>query len=700
LASPKPVNVAINGEPVANGVLAVSEELLPILGIAPALGRGFLAEEDAPGRNNVVVISDRFWREHFARAPDVLGREVIVDQVVCTVVGVLPPKRQMPVYMNYHVFQPLGFRPDGRAAQQYFMLGQLRPGISAPQAEERMAALKVDLPPGFQRYRAELKNSFATMAELQQLMRPEIYWVLIGAVGFLYGIACLNATNLMLVRMLGRKRELSIRLALGGGRRSLIRLLMLEGATLSVMASAAGVLVANWLVPLLMSLSQPSNNFKWSEWTLDPRALVVLCGLTVVTSLAIVLIPALRIARTDILEGLKDGGAAMGESPALGRLRGVFVVLQTAFAVILLTGTGLMVRSLEKLQDVNLGFDASQRMKISFSFPAGHVPQNEARLAVLKRLQGHLAHVPGVAEVALGTNHLLPGFYAGRTGVELTDGTAIKVSVDYMSDDFIKTAGMTLKHGRMLQQGSSEVMVNEAFAKARFGEEDPIGQVIQPVDKQFGNGGWQVVGLVADVRDTLRGAPGYHIYAPETWFPPALNTFIVQVSREPDPALAAALKQAVYAFDPKIVVSNVAAMTEMWERQSGYEIFVLSVLKVLSSLALTLTVVGVFTVLAYTVNRRMSEFGIRLALGATSRDLVGLVLSRGMLLVMLGVVSGLAGTFALTRYVQSLLFETPAHDPVVLGSVAAMLVIAAALACTWPAMRATKADVTRLLRSE
>lgn len=696
VVQPQQANVVIDGEPVEGVPYAVSPEALSVIGVQPALGRGFVPEDARDGR--AVLVSDSFWREQMNAAEDVLGREITVGETVCTVVGVLRPRQVMPPYFSARVYQAKEFRPETTPGRGFWMFARLTDGVSREQAERALATVKVDLPPRFQNLREQSKPALLTMPELQQVMRPEVYWVLVGAVGFLFAIACLNATNLMLVRILGRNRELSVRLALGGGHAGLVRLVMMESVTLSTAACVLGVLVANWMVPLLLALSDPRSDFRWDRWSLDGRALAALAGLAMVTSLVVAFVPALRLLRSTVLDGLKDGAGALGEGRGLARLRGGLVVLQTAFAVVLLTGAGLMVRTMARLESVPLGFDEEKLMKVQVSFPPGYVQGNDERLALLRRLQEHFTRLPGVSGAAYGTDNLMPGYYDSEIPVELKDGAQVPVKVDYVSANFLEMSGLTLKRGRFLPERGAEVMINESFARVRFGEADPVGQVLKPID---GNGGlWTVVGVVSDMRETLRDAPGFHVYAPETWYPPNMNTFVVRVSGGADSTMAAALKRAVYAFDPKIVPVIAAPLAETRGWQTYYESFVLSVLRVLSGIALVLTVVGVFSVLAYTVDRRMGEFGVRMALGATARDLVALVMRRGVALVMTGVVVGVGGALALTRYLQSLLFETAPNDPVVLGGVALVLFGASVVACVWPARRAAKVDVARLLRSE
>ena len=695
-------NVVLDGNPVGTFALAVSPNLLPMLGVTPTLGRGFLASEGVAGRNDVLVISDEFWRRNFNAAPDVLGQKMLVDQTVCTIVGVLGRGQMIPPYFYAHVYRPLVLQVNPATPWDpvLFVLGRLHAGVSRQAAEEALEKAVESLPPALTFVRDQ-RPTLSTMSELQKLYRPEVYWMLLGAVGFLYGIACLNATNLMLVRMLGRRRELSIRLALGGGRRRIIRVFLIESVVLSLLASVAGVLVANWLVPLFTTFWGSQTEGSWKAWSLGWRTIAALGGLSLLTGGAIVLVPAVRILHANIHAGLKDGGAALGESRRLARLRGLFVVLQAAFAVVLLTGAGLMVRTFQKFQTVNLGFDTAKRVKVVLDFPNGYVAEKEGRLALLRRLQDRLQHVPSVESVAYGTDVLMPGWYYGGSKVTLADGSPVEVKLDYVSPNFLETAGLKLTRGRWLTQSSgTDVMINESFAKVRFGHDNPIGQALKPLEGDKKSAGWLVVGVVGDVRENVRTAPGYHVYGPESWYPPAMTTLVVKLTRDPDSAGEGLLRRAIYEFDPKIVTSSVTSLVDTRNQQTVFEHFALAVLNVLSGIAIVLTVVGVFSVLAYTVDQRMTEFGVRLALGATARDLMILVTGRGLLLAGFGIALGMAGAVALTRFLQSLLYETPPYDPMVFGVVAGLLVLAAIAASMVPAVRATRADVSRLLKSE
>jgi putative ABC transport system permease protein len=701
-------NVVIDGQPVAAGWVGVSANLLPMLGITPRLGRGFLPGEDQDGADRVIVVSHRFWQRHLGGRSDALGRTITVGDQPCTVVGVLREAQNLPAYLYHEIYRPLSYRvnPAQPWIPSLFLWARMRPGFTRQQAWQSLDAVKLDVPAPLRPFVVNDHPVFTSIDEVNQVMRVETYWVMFGAVGFLYAIACLNASNLMLVRMLGQRRELCIRLALGGGRWRIVRLLAVESVTLAVAASLIGMLLANWLFPLLLRAAGNSAfAADWSSWHLNGRVLAVLGLLSIITSLAIVIIPAVRVLRTDIQSGLKDGGAALGESRALGRLRGTFVVVQAAFAVILLAGAGLMIRTFHQLRQVDLGFDPERRAKVQLGFPTDFPLDPEPRFARLREIQSELQRIPGVTAVGFGCDVMLSGYYVPQFSFERPGGSQLRASLLGFNADFHEASGFKLKSGRWLTPASTnEVLVNEAFARACWPGQDAVGQLLRPVgDGHFGPPewkGWVVAGVVGDVRTTLRAAPEYYLYSPEMWAPYNFNTFILRLARDYDEALAGTIRRKLYDYHPRLVVTQVAPLAQVRNHQLWAEQLADSVLKVLAGIALILTVVGLFSVLAYTVDRRMNEFGVRLALGATRRDLVQLVLSRGLRLTAAGIGLGLAGALVLTRSLQSLLFETSAHDPSVLAAVAALLLLISALACIGPAVRATRADVSRLLRSE
>jgi len=698
------VNISVAGSPLATHGLDISPNFFPMLGIEPALGRGFLSGEDVEGRNQVVVISHGFWQTYFAGSPDVLGQKIVVGKMVCTVIGVLKNNQRLPPWFYAEIFRPLASTENLATPGDVILnvLVRLQPGVKRAAAEAAMARAKVNWPARWGPPDREQKPTLTSLSELQESNHPDTYWMLLGAVGFLYGIACLNATNLLLVRQLGRKRELSLRLALGGDRWSIIRLLLIESMSLSLVSSAAGLLVANWLSVLVAAINGSRLKLSWSLLVgIDWRAFAVLVGVTVFTSVAIVVVPAADLWQLDLQKGLKDGGGGIGESRRLARMRSGLVGVQVAFAIILLTGAGLMVRTFQKLNEVRLGFETDHRVNVWIDFPHDYVAGNEARLTLLRRLQDHLRQVPGVVDVAFGSDNLMPGRYTPITSMQLPDGTSVKVENDTFSMNYREVTGVVLKRGQWLNETSkSEVMINEAFARRCFGDKDPVGQPVRPVGAPKEWKGWTVSGVVGDMRETVRGAPGYHLFLPLGWAPWSVSSFILRFGNDFEQSFESPIRRAIYQFDPEIMALEVTPLAETRYRGMDSERFALSVLEVLSVIALFLSVVGLFSMLAYTVDRRMNEFGVRLAFGAQPGDLHRLVMKRGVMAAACGILLGIVGALALTRFIQSLLFDTAPYDPLVFAAVALLLLALAVAACWLPARRAARVDISKLLRAE
>lgn len=694
-------NVVVDGEPIQASVRQASVGFFSTLGIKPVLGRPLLPADFRSGGRDVVVISHRFWMQQFGGSPEVLGRKLQVGDRLCRVVGVLGGRQIFPIFANADIYQPLELRVDPATpwSDILFVIGRLRPGVTPAQASAILQSVKPAVEPAFQQDFDRMRLALIRLHDLNRYFRPEIYWTLLGAVGFLFAIACLNAANLMLVRMLGRRRELSIRLALGGGRWRVVRLVLVESLWLSLLAAALGALVTHWLFPVMLRLASSSPGTA-STFTLHGRVLAVIVGLAVLSSVVIVVVPALHLTGKLPGDGLRDGGVALGERPQLARLRSALVVLQAAFAVILLIGAGLMVRTLQRLDRVDFGFNPAGKVEVGIFVPKDHLAKPEERLRLFARLERRLRAIPGVRSVAFGSNALFPGTPFLSTKLKLADGGELGVAEDAVSPDFFKAAGLTLLRGRRLpanREDGNPVVVNEALARKYFGRHDPIGRMI---DVLFGSKvqSWQVVGVVSDARQALRSVPAPHVYRPDWQEPYSLSIVFLRMDRDPDKGFAGVVRRAVYGFDPKLVVDNVHTVDEWIGGATHTARFALSILKVLSGMALA--TVGLFSVLAYTVDRRRGEFGVRLALGATPTHLTRLVLRRCFTLSALGIVAGMAGAAGLTRFLQSLLYATTPYDPAVYLIVAAVLLLASVAACWVPARRAARIDIARLLRAE
>jgi predicted permease len=695
------VNVVIAHEPSMVSLYQISPDFFPTLGIQAALGRTFLPEEFSEDRRRVVVISDVFWRTRFNADPNVLGQTLIIDRDPCTIVGVLRPGQMWPVYFDHgEIFQPMAplrVDPANPHTGALFVLGRIQPGISREQACDALARTVLpELSPTAARF---FERQRPDLVSLRDLRIPDKHTgVLVAAGLLLYLTAGLNAVNLMLVRLLGRRQELSIRLALGGSRGRIMRLLALESAGLALLAGIVVMVAAKWLFPSLLFLitRQESAGSPLLNWSVFG----CIAGLSILASLGVAILPAIRLAKANLQPALKSGGSGGGESRGLARLRGTLVILQSALAVILLSGAGLMIRSFEKIHATDLGINPVGLFKVRLIFPAGPAPDQNARLQLFDRLRVHLGVLPGVKGVTFGEDTVLTGGFWGREQVELSDGTYLPTTGSFVAADFYRVAGLTLRKGRWFSEDRSqnEVVVSETMAKALYGARDPIEKTFKL--KAYPNLTYRVVGVARDVRESVRSPSGMRFYAPCWWYPPLISTLVLRLEREPGPEFAGLVRHAIYEFDPGLLAYDVTSFSEVVENSLWSELFAYKILKVLAAIALGLAMVGIFATVAYTVNCKQREFGVRLALGARPVDLHRLVLRRSLLLAVVGVAIGLGAASGLTRYMQSLLYETTPFDPLVHGMVAVLLLAAAVLACWLPARRAAKVDPIVALRAE
>ncbi|HVU17046.1 MAG TPA: ABC transporter permease [Candidatus Didemnitutus sp.] len=700
-------NVVVNGEPVATSWIGTNANLFTMFGVVMERGRGFVPGEDGASPAPVAVVSDHFWRTFLGGQDDAIGRKIRVGDSICTVIGVVHAWESLPGFFANDVYRPKNFRFDQKEPWEMvnlMPLVRLKSGITPEAATAAFSAAKYDRPDWLKQWMTDDRPVLASMAKINETWRADVYWVLVAAVGILYAIACLNASNLILLRMLGQRRELCIRLAVGCSRGRLVRFLVLQNGVLTLFSALGGALVANWVFPLLLlATGNSGTTFNWLAWSLDLRVLIVLGGLTILTSLLVVVIPAWRVLRADISGGLKDGGGALGESRPLARLRAGLVVSQAAFAVILLVGAGLMVRTFDRLREVNLGFDPTRRIKIEGGFPTEPLA-GEARRIRLSEICEHLRHIPGVVAAGFDTNLLLPGYKYTSLSIEGADGKNLPITIGLFTAGYQDAAGLALKRGRWLTLAdNTEVMVNESLARTQWPNQNPIGQVLRPIEPGTSSGekhgGWTVVGVVGDFRSTVRDAPGLWVLESPR-FVGSMGTCIVKLSMDYDEAFGGRLRRDLYAFEPKMVVTRISPLGQLRDQQLQLEHMADSVMRVLAGIALLLTVVGLYSVLAYSVDLRMGEFGVRVALGAGSRDIIRLVLRRGLLLTVPGLALGVIVSVTLSRFLKSLLFGVSGQDPMVLAVVAVTLLLVGFAACLLPARRAIRVDIARLLRSE
>ena len=696
----------------------VGADYFAMLGVAPALGRSFLAEEAAVGRAGVVLLSDGLWRRRFGGDPAVVGSEVRLDGRPHTVIGV------MPAAMDYTLFDeelwvPAAFTPAQLAMhdEHYLtVLGRLRPGVAMARAEEELRSLGRWLQttyPGDNRDRAIVMAPL--MEELVGDYRPRLF-VLLGAVGFVLLIACANIANLLLARGAARSRDTAIRVAIGAGRGHLVRQALTESLVLAAVGGTLGILAGYWGVGLLTALG-PEDVPRLSGARLDGPVLAFALALTVTSGLVFGLAPALRTAARLPHEALKEGGRTGSRAGSRDRLRNALVVSEIALALVLLTGAGLLIRSGIALNGVDPGFEPSGVVAGRISLPAVAYETPERVTRAFERVQESLAAVPGVSSAALvsaapledgSSNGLVP------EGRPLDISSSINSLMRLVTPDYFETMRIAVVRGRTFtaedRRGAPLVMViNEALAREAFPGQDPVGKRIACCEGgPDGSPNWkEVVGVVRDVRALgLDEEPMPEFYLPMVQAPAAAwnwtdrtMTVVARAGEDAVP-LMAPLRRAVAEVDPAVPLYDLGTMQGRLMDSMAQSRFSTMLLTVFGALALALAAIGVYGVISYGVAQRTHEIGIRMALGARHADVLAMVVRHGAVLAGIGLVIGLGGALLLSRLVSSLLFRVSPTDPPTFATGMVVLTAVAVLAAAIPARRAARTDPMVALRND
>jgi putative ABC transport system permease protein len=703
-SSSETLNLVLDGEPEGVSTARVSPNFFTVLGVTTAIGRTFRPDEATPGNERVAVLTHTLWTNRFGRDPQVVGRRVLLDENSYEVIGVLPREYIAPIFGQGGIYVPLVLPATVTPQDAFTSVGtyaRLKPGVSAAQAQAELRTFRPEAGQPYEqvggRYQPIVVPITSQPGYPQYARVRTMMWTALGAVGFLYAIACVNAGNLMVVRTLGRRRELCLRLALGGTRWSVARPLLMEGLVLAVAAIVGGLLVAKWLFPLLIWMS-PGSDSNWMRGiTLSWRTLGFLAGLGLFTGVMIAAASAWRASALNLNDVLKESSQSAGESPRLRALRSGLVVLEAALAVALLTGAGLMVRTFHQLQSVNLGYDPANKLVLNVRMPRSDPATPQLRLARLERLIEGLKQLPGVTGVGMADVVIPVSARARKVRVE---GVAEEIEAEgsAVSPEFLATLGVPLRAGRGLETLRATdppvVVINETMARTYFGGQLPFGRRLELSARQK----WEIVGVVGDVRAPREEAKP-RFYYPHWQTGGWAGTVLIRTAGAPGPNFASQLRRAVYEVDPRLAVTLTMPLEQRLRNELWFERFMLAVLQVLSGLALLLAGFGLFASMAYNVTQRRSEFGVRLALGATEPDLQRLVLGRGLALAAAGVVSGLGAAWMLTRFLEAVLYQTSRHDALTYGAVGLLMLAVAVPACWVPARRAARVDAAGLLRA-
>jgi putative ABC transport system permease protein len=691
----------------------VSGDIFQLLGMRPALGRDFTEDEDRHGAERVLILSHEFWQSRFAGNPNAVGQTITLNNQTHTVIGVMPPGFAFPGTRT-QVWTPVAFNPAEQATRDtnfIDVIARLKPGVSLEQAQANMNAVTRHQA---QRYPQTNIGIGVKVVSLQEHIvgnvRPMLV-VLLAAVAFVLLIACANVANLLLARAAARQREMAIRGALGASRSRVVRLLLSESVLLAIVGGAVGLLFATWSLDLLVSL-KPANLPRLAEIGVNRTVFIFTLAVSVLTGVLFGLVPALQASRSDLNEGLKESGRGGSDSPRRHRLRASLVVAEVALSLVLLVGAGLMIRSFSRLLAVDPGFQADHVLTAFVSLPNSKYQKREEQVAFFERLLDRLRTVPGVA--AAGIISDLPLFGGSSTGFDVDGRPAAlpgqRPMTDYriISPDYFSAMGMKLLKGRAFSRFDADgapgvVIINETMAKSYFAGEEPIGQRLHlsgnPKDLR------EIVAVVADVRNYGLDAdvkPEAYVPLPQSapgYLAGVTSAMNIVIRSTMDPAaLTTALREQVQALDKDQPVSEIRTMEWYLADSMAERRFNMLLLGAFAGLALVLAAVGIYGVIAYTVTQRTHEMGIRIALGARSADILRLVFADAMVTTTAGIVIGLAAAFALTRLLQSLLYQVTATDPFVFASIPVLLLAVAMLATYIPARRAMKVNPITALR--
>jgi putative ABC transport system permease protein len=699
------------GEPQQVEATTVSANFFSLLRSQAALGRTFLPEDEKTGAPTVVILSDGLWKRRYGADPNVLGQKLTIEGESATVIGVMPQEFDFP--KGVELWATLTPSPDGWTNQRGFRvlrsMGRLKPNVSLAQAQAEMDAISGRLGEEFPK---ENKGYGVTMIPLVKSIfgnaRPALF-ILLGAVTLVLLIACVNVANLLLARAATRHKEIALRLALGASRRRLVRQLLTESLLLALVGGSLGLLLATFGVEYLLRLA-PQDIPRIASVQINAQVVAFALGVSFLTAIIFGLAPALQSSKPDLNEALKESGSKSQGGARSKRLRSLLVVSEVALAVVLMVGAGLLVRSFNNLQRIDPGFNPDNVFTARVALVQSKYPEGAQQKAFFEQLLGRVKTLPGVesASVVLmrplsGTVGWDPPFAVeGQTPEEQTANPYS--NYEAISPEYFQTMGIPLIRGRAFTEQDrgdqvSVVIINELMARKYWPNEDPIGKRLK-FGKAESSAPWlTVVGVAKDVRYREWDAIRPDIYVPYLQNSEYRTDFVVRTNVDPL-SLSESFRREVYALDKDQAVAAVTTMDELVSTALARPRFNTLLLGLFAALALVLAMVGVYGVMAYTVSQQTHEIGIRMALGAQTSDVLRMVVVHGLKLIFTGLAIGVAGAFALTRLLSSLLYGISTTDPLTFAGVAVLLALVALFACYLPARRATRVDPMEALRYE
>jgi predicted permease len=718
-------NLTGEGEPERVGTIRVSSNLLPMLGVQAASGRLFLPDEDAPDRPATAVLSYGMWARRYGSDPRMLGKSITINGRAYEVVGILPQSFSLPhevlptlygpeqpdVFLPF----PLGPKAAGiRTHEDYNILGKLKPGVSVAQAQAEMdtitARLRRDYP---ESYPPNGGLTFGIVPLLEQVVGDvrRALLVLLSAVGFVLLIACANVANLLLARAVARQQEIAVRAALGASRGRIIRQLLTESILLSLCGGLLGVILCFWSVKWIHVLGTKSIP-RLADIGIDGRVLLFTLLLSIFAGILFGLAPAWRVSRVDLNTTLKDASrASAGSSAVWGRgnnMRRLLVVSELALSVVLLIGAGLLIRSFTRLENVAPGFNSKNVLTFELALNGQRYGDGQIRLSTYRQLWNALGQIPGVT--AAGGITSLPLSQSFAWTPITVEGRAPLPGEKFLNADarvaggrYFQAMEIPLRSGRFFNEEdlvgkTPVVIIDEFMAGQLWPGQDAVGKRIHMVESEVP---WlTVAGVVGRVKhESLDSDPRIAFYLPQTQYPSRAMTVVMRSQGDPS-TLSPSVKKELRGIDPDLPMYSVRTMDERVEESLARRRFSMLLLGIFAGMALVLATIGIYGVMAYLVNQATREIGIRMAIGATQREIVRLVVFQGMRLAVTGVGAGLAAAFVFTRLMRSLLFGISSADPVTFAGISLLLTLVALLATYIPARRAARIDPILCLRSE
>jgi putative ABC transport system permease protein len=689
-----------------------SASLFPALGVNAVAGQAYSPDQDRKGAAPVAVISHALWQRQFGSDPEIAGKILRLSGNPYTITGVLPAGFQF--IEEADVWLPMSlnqFAERGRSVRFLTVVGRLKPGVTLGQAQSDIQTIATGLE---QQYPASNAGFGARLVGLHKQVTKNIstiLFVLLGAVLFVLIIACVNVANLLLARSTARQKEIAIRAALGASRRRIIRQMLTESALLALVGGGAGLLLSFWAIDLLLALS-PQTLPRQSDIGLSGGVMAFALGLSLLTGMIFGLAPAVGASKPNLNETLKEGGRSSGANSRTRHFRSALVVTEIALALVLLVGSGLLIRSFMKLLDVNPGYSTENVLTFTTLLPQPKYPQSQQRAAFYRQLEERIKTMPEV--VSMGAVTRLPLLSPANNNVTvevevegrpMPEGGRPEIDFRRATTDYFPTMGIPLVSGRMLSEqdaattGPPVIVINEAMARGLWPGESAIRKRVKPTLSTPDAPWMEVVGVVGNVRHlAIDIEPRPEMYLHYMTAPLFNPIIVVRASGDPM-ALVPAIRSQVRALDPELSIAYVNTMEQLAARSISGRKFSMTLLGVFAGVAFLLAAVGIYGVISYTVTQRTHEIGIRMALGATSRDVLRMIFGHAMLLAGAGIVVGLVAARALTTLMSSILYEVSAADTVTFAIIPLVIAGMTLLASYIPARRAMKVDPMVALRN-